>query len=82
MSEDDDEFECMLGWIEREVLKQPLTADQRAHLHKEWVSGRLSAMALSKFRRRLKSRQGSKMPDFEALYRYKSELDKKLNRGD
>ncbi len=43
------------------------------------IEKRLRAIA---FRKRLKARQGSISPDFEALYKKKAELDRKLLHDD
>ncbi len=88
---DDIKWESILLGIEEE-LGRPLSADEREQFDKlrpgveqmtdEIVSEARRAREASPlvvFMRKLMRRQGTSMPDFEALYKKKAELDRKLS---
>ncbi len=61
-----------------ELIKRPLTAEEVAGRRRsfEW---RWANDPMYFFTRKLVSRQGTVMPDFNALYKKKAEIDRKLS---
>jgi hypothetical protein len=92
MSEErDDDLESAIRFFEKNVLRRKLTAQERAEFEEahrasapQRESLRLAYNPMARARatlnhmRKLKSRQGSIMPDFDELYRRKYEIDRKL----
>ena len=92
MSDDHDDLESDIRFFETEILHRPLTAQERVEYekaHRESAPQREAlrlaynpmarAQVTLDFMRRLKSRQGTIMPDFEESYRRQAELDGKFH---
>ena len=63
----EEDWEQLL--LEFERSGHPIPAIYHARLRKN---------SLFRFTQRLMARQGTRLPDFDALYKYKAELDKRL----
>ena len=86
--------EARLAFVIRfleEAIGRPLTSEERAGVEERQpecerlaadVRERLDPMARARatlaFMKQLKARQGTFMPDFEALYRRKADLDREM----
>ncbi|MEX2112792.1 MAG: hypothetical protein WD845_06370 [Pirellulales bacterium] len=90
---EDREFESYPQLFEEHITQRPLTPEELAELRGYWNSPQAKAMRLAsnpmawararvEFMRKFKKRQGTKTPDFNALYHRKAELDEKLGLGD
>jgi hypothetical protein len=71
---DDDHLNEWIRDMER-VLRRPLTPEEREILE-IMVTDPLTVL-----KRQMMNRQGTKIPDFDAVYRYKSEMDRKCSGG-
>lgn len=86
MSDDDYLDGLIRGWEQK--VGRPITDHERTELSElaaELIAKQRSANELNDFRwfmRRLAERQGTALPDFKALYKYKDDLDRKLVRDE
>ncbi len=70
----EDNLESLVKAYEAK-LGRSLTAQEFKEFVYAWNEARQLPNAYEKFAHRLKARQGTSMPDFDALYRRKAELD-------